>query len=457
MAHKVLLYQIVLLVAFIARLDANVLVQNNNEIQPPFDSGLAESTCEFTIVESMPDKLSFNVTLDYPTKPTHEALIEMIDQSSKTLRIASFYWTMTAEPEFASDPTAEPGKKIMESIKAAVSRGVNLELVLDNSSPKSMNNPEDIKELESLGTIKYLNMRHLLKAGVMHSKFLIADNETFYVGSSNFDWRSYTQIKEIGISFTKCNVLAEDLDRIFRTYMFMSELDHIPLTLPEHLRTNINIDNPLNLKLKDFDSMLFLTGAPPAFNGIKNWTGRTDDIDGILHIIDKAEHFVDISVMNYSPRTEFIWPKKFWPRIDNALRKAASERKVRVRLLFSKWSHAKEEELMWYRSLNAVQSPELKGGGIHVKMFEVPADEFQKKIPYARVKHDKYMVTDNGLFIGTSNWSPDYFLNTCGVGVVIQPHWSSLDDGAKKNESNIISYMSSLFERDFSSGYAQEL
>lgn len=299
-------------------------------------------------------------------------------------------------------------------------------------------------------------MRQLLKGGVLHTKFMIFDNETFYLGSSNFDWRSYTQIKEIGIRFTRCPVLAQDLNKIFETYVLMSDQDQVPAKLPDYLTTEIRSDKPLNLTLLNdkFDSQLFLSASPPASNGVKDyWTGRTDDIDGLLKIINKAKKFIGISVMNYSPTTEFIYPKRFWPRIDTALRRAASERNVQVRLLFSDWSHIKEEELVWYNSLNSIRSSKLKGS-IHVKKFKVPEfDDFQRKIPFARVKHDKYMVTDNGLFIGTSNWSPDYFINTCGVSIVIE---HSSDDSYIPN-GTIISIMRKLFDRDFSSEFAREL
>jgi len=374
----------------------------------------------------------------------------LIANSKSTLKIASFYWILTADPEFAQHPSALPGRELMDAITAAVSRGVKLQVVLDGSS-SSASSKADVDKLKEMGVVKFLNMTKLLKSGVMHTKFLIADDENFYLGSSNFDWRSYTQIKEIGISFRKCKVLAEDLEKIFQTYVLMSDTNEVPETLPESLGTKINIDHPLSLKLDNLDASVFLAGAPPAFNGLKNWTGRTDDIDGLLHIINKARRRIDISVMNYSPRTEFIWPKKFWPRIDDALRRAASERRVKVRLLFSDWSHKKPEELMWYKSLNAIQSPTLKGGGIHVRMFKVPiADDFERSIPFARVKHDKYLVSDNGLYIGTSNWSPDYFINTCGVSIVIQPN-------SKIEKGSIIQKMSDLFDRDFSSEHSEEL
>lgn len=437
---KILSCQVLLLVAFVGL---------------ACKSADSSAKCRYEIVESMPEKLVFNDSLSFNPKPTHESLIELIEGAKKTLRIASFYVTLTAEPEFADHPSTKPGKDIMEAIISAAKRGVDLEVILDNSSKNYMSNPEDVKKLLNVGKLRHLNMTRLLGAGVLHTKFLIADNQSLYVGSSNFDWRSYSQIKEIGIQFTQCQSLATDLDKVFQTYMLMSEVDTIPDVLPKYLETQINIEHPLELNIGRQEAQIFLASSPPPFNGLREKTGRTDDIEGLIRIINGAKHSISISVMNYSPRTEFIWPKKFWPLIDNALREAASERRVKIRLLFSDWSHVKPEELMWYRSLDDIQSPALHGGGIEVRMLKVPAfDDFQSKIPYARVKHDKYMVTDNGLYIGTSNWSPDYFINTCGVSVNIAP---KLDVNQKASKPDIINQMQALFDRDFSSVYSSKL
>lgn len=409
--------------------------------------------CQYVIVESMPEKMVFDSPMSFKPKPTHESLIELINNAKSTLRIASFYVFLMAEPKFADHPSAEPGKKIMDSILAATKRGVDLEVILDHSNKNYMSNMVDVNLLKSVGKVKNINMTQLLHAGVLHTKFLIADNQSLYIGSSNFDWRSYSQIKEIGIEITDCQTIASDLDKIFQTYMMMADLDQVPDSLPNHLSTQINLDNPFHLNSDQASMELFLASSPPAFNGLKQWIGRTDDIDALIKVIDNARHKIDISVMNYSPATEFGRVKKFWPRIDNALRRAVSERRVKVRLLFSNWTHTKPEEIMWYRSLDAVQSSALRGGGIQVKMFRVPAfDDFEKSIPYSRVKHDKYMVTDDELYIGTSNWSPDYFMNTCGVSVNIAPNKSS-----NNGKLSIVKQMQELFERDFSSGYSQDL
>lgn len=414
-----------------------------------------ENTCEYGIVETQPDSMNFSANIGFQPVPTHEALIDLIDSAKKTLRIASFYVTLSAEPDYASHPSAAPGKRVLEAIVAAVDRGVDLEVVIDHSTKRPMNELSDIQTLESIGKLRFLNMTKFFQSGVMHSKFLIADNQSLYLGSANFDWRSYTQVKELGIKFDRCHTVAADLDKIFQTYMYLSEVDEMPAQLPAHLNTAINEYSPLNLKLDQLNSTLFLGSSPQEFNGLEDSTDRTEDIEGLLKIIEKARRHIDISVMNYSPRTEFLGPKKLWPRIDDALRRAATERGVRVRLLFSRWSKSSPMEQMWYRSLNAIQNKYLRGGGIYVKLYQVPAfDDFQEKLPWARVKHDKYIVTDNGLYIGTSNFAPEYFINTCGVGLVIEPKAKYYKPGSKKS---IIEKMQALFERDYLSEYSHDL
>ena len=413
----------------------------------------AFADCDYDIVESMPEGLELEDPANARVVRTHESLIEMVNSAQKTLRIASFYWYLTPPAKFMNSSATEPGIKLMDAIKSAATRGVNLEVLLDGSGRRDMSNPEDVAALRQIGTVKQINMTRLLKNGVMHSKFMIVDNSTFYVGSSNFDWRSYTEIKEMGLTFKDCFELASDLDKIFRAYMLLADSTEVPDSFGDDLKTSINMHNPFIMKMGNSNGpSVFLTGSPPAFNGKNDWTGRTDDIDGLLHLIDNARHRISISVMNYSPRTEFIFPKQYWPRIDDALRRAATTRRVKVELLFSNWSSTKPSELAWYKSLNAVQSSDFHSGGIHVKLFKVPAfDDYQRSLPFARVKHDKYMVTDSSLFLGTSNWTPDYFINTAGVSLILRPTNQS------KSKLSIVNNFQEIFDRDFGSKYAQEL
>lgn len=101
----------------------------------------------------------------------------------------------------------------------------------------------------------------------------------------------------------------------------------------------------------------------------------------------------------------------------------------------------------------------------------VPATPKQKEIPYARVNHNKYMVTDKVAYIGTvisqsclslhgpkltcasppsgtSNWSGDYFVSTAGSALVVN------QTGSRSPEPTVQSQLRAVFERDWNSDYS---
>lgn len=84
----------------------------------------------------------------------------------------------------------------------------------------------------------------------------------------------------------------------------------------------------------------------------------------------------------------------------------------------------------------------------------MPTSEEQKHIPFARVNHNKYMVTDNTAYIGTSNWSGDYFINTAGIGLIFHDPNAY---GDELSESNIRNELQAVFERDWFSNYSHPL
>lgn len=87
--------------------------------------------------------------------------------------------------------------------------------------------------------------------------------------------------------------------------------------------------------------------SPPPFSS----KGRTHDIDAIVDVIQHAEKFIYISVMDYFPLIIYTPKVKFWPVIDDALRKAAIENRVTVKLLISWWNHSRSEEDKFLQSL----------------------------------------------------------------------------------------------------------
>ena len=62
------------------------------------------------------------------------------------------------------------------------------------------------------------------------------------------------------------------------------------------------------------------------------------------------------------------------------------------------------------------------------------------------------MVTDKQAYIGTSNWSEDYFVDTGGVGVIVNETKSAGNQSA--GNQGFRQQLADVFERDWNSEYA---
>lgn len=70
------------------------------------------------------------------------------------------------------------------------------------------------------------------------------------------------------------------------------------------------------------------------------------------------------------------------------------------------------------------------------------------------------MVTDKAAYIGTSNWSADYFTDTAGIGMIFEDVCAKeqlLHDCDDHNGTSIRAQLESIFLRDWTSPYAVNL
>ncbi|MGH0186667.1 UNVERIFIED_CONTAM: hypothetical protein FKN15_022448, partial [Acipenser sinensis] len=141
-------------------------------------------------------------------------------------------------------------------------------------------------------------------------------------------------------------------------------------------------------------------GSPPTFCP----SGRTKDLDAIVSAINEADKFINVAVMEYFPTTRFRRPHKYWPALDIALRRSAFERHIQIRLLISCWQHSDPAMFPYLKSLSAVSYPPLNIS-VEVKLYIVPVGN-HTDIPFARVNHNKYMVTDKLAYIDDGRTKP---------------------------------------------------
>lgn len=159
-----------------------------------------------------------------------------------------------------------------------------------------------------------------------------------------------------------------------------------------------------------------------------------------------------------------------WSVIDDALRVAAINNQVSIKLLISSWKYSRRAQDFFLRSLEML-SKAFKGVDIQVvsvilslvwrnlqlnrfylqRRFKFPPIDEQFQPPHTRVNHNKYMVTDKAAYIGTSNWQGNYFVFSAGIGFTMK------DSVSDTNVTSIRSELISVFERDWKSAYASKL
>ncbi|XP_046910061.2 5'-3' exonuclease PLD3-like [Dermatophagoides farinae] len=407
------------------------------------------------IVETLPHELNYND--ENKSKPTADAWLELINSANHSIDIASMYWTMFGKDVMQNPvPESKKGEKFIAAlIDAAKNRSIRLRIAVNDEKSNDNDNNEDLKLLQKYSKIRRVNFVRLIGAGVLHTKFIIVDRKDFYIGSANMDWRSLTHVKELGIIIQNNPELAEDLLKIFDIYWSMGEQNSvIPMPWPSIYDARYNVTNPYRNQINpdDDEYSIFLTSSPRQFCS----STRTNDLDAIIDIINEAEKFIYIAVMDYYPL--FLYEKKshYWPIIDNALRRAVWERNVHVRLLASHWNDTRPYMSLFLKSLQALNDGDNENtlnGSIETKLFTFPMCPFIKNpIPYSEVNHNKYMITDKVVYIGTSNWSADYFVNTAGVGIVMNVTTTN-----SKHSTSLYNQIQSIFLRDWNSNYAKNI
>ncbi|XP_044291801.1 5'-3' exonuclease PLD4 [Varanus komodoensis] len=399
-------------------------------------------SCTFQLVESLPWDMPFQPNSS-TVKPLYQAWMELLTMARESVHMASYYWTLTGEDLGVNDTSSKQGEDVFKKFESLLLKNVSM-FIVTNVPPK-VQHSTDLEILEEKGAhVKRINFGQLTH-GVLHTKFWIVDRKHIFLGSANVDWRALTQVKELGVLITNCSCLGNDLWKTFKTYWDLGEHNAtIPSPWPNNYSTNINRHRPLEVQFNGTSTKTYFSASPFSFCP----EGRTFDLMAILDVIYDAEEFVYVSLMAYFPTTHFSHPQRYWPPIDNALRSVAFSHKIHLRLLINCWIHTDPSMFHYLKSLSVLNDPH-SNITIEVKIFIVPVGN-HTNIPFARLNHNKYMVTDKTAYIGTSNWAEEYFSITAGVGLIAAQ--SSTD--TQKRNSLIQEQLRSLFERDWNSKYS---
>ncbi|XP_055880137.1 5'-3' exonuclease PLD3-like [Biomphalaria glabrata] len=394
-------------------------------------------SCKFTLVESIPENLTYPAGSPM-LMSTYDAHLRLLSLVQESLYFSTFYWTLRGSDVEFHDNSSVQGENIYKLIYNIVKSGkVDVKIAQNNTN-------SDTDELASIGAqVRTLDFVKIMNAGVLHTKMWIVDQKHVYIGSSNLDWRSYTQTKETGVLIENCPSLGLDVSKIFEVYWYLGNKNILPSQWPSNLSTAVNSQSPAVITYNQTkNALIYISSSPQPFCPF----GRTVDIDAIINVINSAKKYIYISVMEYVPIILYKSPQIYWPVIDDALRRAAFDRNVEVFLMASHWAHSEKDMYSFLRSLRDLHGTKDRTVNIEVKLFTVkPNTPIQSHIPYARVNHNKYMITDQHAYIGTSNWAGDYFVSTGGVGFVLE---EAEEGGTLKGQ------LLQVFLRDWHSVYA---
>lgn len=300
--------------------------------------------CQLELVESLPLGLNYSQWQSHPQlSSTFDAWQLLLGRAKASLDIVSPHWTLRGLD--VNDSSTGPGDQLFQQLLSNGDAGrpkLRVRIVVNRSHDSLWH--ADARILANYGAADVVGINFL------HSKLWLVDGEHFYLGTASMDWRSLTQRKELGVLARNCPHLALDLGKIFKAYWYLGS-NEVPKSWPWIYHTHINQRRPLLLNINKKHTMrAYLSTSPPELIA----TGRTRELDAILEAIDKATDVIYLSLMEYSPRLRRSNKLEYWPVIDNALRRAALERGVAIKVLISWWKYSDPSEDHFLRSLQAL-------------------------------------------------------------------------------------------------------
>ena len=343
---------------------------------------------------------------------------ELFDNARQEIAIGQFYVVGKA---------GAPFEKVIERLEAAGKRGVKIRFLLDKKGV----NLSDAATIDRLRAIPNLELRildysQITGNGIIHAKYALVDGKVAFVGSQNFDWRSFTHIHETGLKIDDPTIVGQVKAIFEQDWAAQDTLAHGAKVAP--LQAKI----AAAAVQTELARPSYLLASPAAYNP----PGVRDSETGLPALLADAKEEVRIQLLDYAPLS--YGPngtRPYYAVIDNAVR-AAANRGVKIKLMVSNWN-LEAPALPYLKSLAVLPNVEIR-----VVTLPRASTGF---IPFARVIHSKTMTIDGKLaWVGTSNWAGGYFDLSRNLEVVM------------RNEA-MARRLAALHEQTWSSPYAQKL
>ncbi|MBM4158798.1 MAG: hypothetical protein FJ216_08485 [Ignavibacteria bacterium] len=356
----------------------------------------------FQLVESVPVGTEYEKS-ELPR--TLDVWLDMFNNAEHKIDIEIFYF---------ANKDDEPLENIVNALKSAALRGVYIRIIVDETFYLNNERGTDLLEDISNIVIKKIPFKQIA-GGVMHAKYFVVDEKELFIGSQNADWRALKHIHELGVR-VKNKKLASAFMNVFDIDWLLCDefskppdernIEKIQKLLRSKNKNIVNSRKPVKINDSKYGKIILY----PAFSPTEYVPDGCDSEENeILKLIAASKNIFYLQVMNYSVRGESKSEKYY--TLDSALRYAAY-RGVNVKIIFSDWT-IREGTTEIIKDLSTVP-------GIEIKFSSVPqySGGF---IPYSRVEHCKYFVSDNLCsFISTSNWEKSYFHKSRNASLVVK-------------------------------------
>jgi phosphatidylserine/phosphatidylglycerophosphate/cardiolipin synthase-like enzyme len=339
---------------------------------------------------------------------------ELFDSAKKEIVIAQFY------------AVSKPGtafEKVLASLTAAGQRGVKIRFLLDQKGV-GLSEAATIARIKAIPNLdlRLIDFNKITGNGIVHAKYLAVDGQVAYIGSQNFDWRSFEHIHETGLRITEPAMVSQ-VQAIFE-----QDWQAQALTSQGSRATVLNS----KVVPANYAQNAFLLASPNAYNP----AGVGDSETGLPALLAEAKSEVRIQLLDYAPLS--YGPNRtrpYYAVIDNAVR-AAAQRGVKIKLMVSAWN-TEAPAIAYLKSLALLPN-------VEIRIVTIPTAS-TGFIPFARVIHSKTMSIDGKLaWVGTSNWAGGYFDLSRNLEVVL------------RNEP-MAQRIAALHEQTWSSAYAQPI
>ncbi|XP_058067665.1 uncharacterized protein LOC131217004 isoform X2 [Magnolia sinica] len=419
----------------------------------------SSSRCKAWLVQSIPTDMAHLPRVS-GVFSTADVFRWLAGNSTRNLDMIVQYWQLVAQPDNSKSGDygysksemerfgANEGLEVYNSITNAADRKVNIRIMQHSGVY-----PDYGKESADLaaGRLNVKNVTLLLSewwgSGIVHAKVWISDSRDVYIGSANNDWKSLTQVKEVGIYLVGCSSIAKKVEVYFNNLWKLASLNSSAYTKTVQ-------DGEWQARRKVPCWSHFVPRQERCRSPLPRYVD-VPQVAGYPMLLDPYMFRVPIETpgCNKSASEDHSSYLSFAPP------EVVFSKQATVKILVAYWAHFIENTDQYLKSLlhsNILCSSSKYNncaGRIEIKYYKVPG--FNMTGPaisngtstgnvypgYTRVNHGKYAVSNIRVHIGTSNLIWDYFYTTAGVSFGTY-------------HPSIVLQLQEIFDADWNSPYA---